>query len=346
MSSFPILDLVVGIVFLFFLLSIICSSIVEMVLTIKKVRADVLGQWLLHIFDTKIINAKKEEVSLGQEIMDHCAVTALSDPKKAPSYIDTKNFVSAVLDKIAAYSKVVSPKSIDDYIQSIESSAAISTELKRTFLIYAAEVKDTLNEITVKTTGAIEMFRSKIENWYDSNMDRLTGTLKQKYTRRFTLITGIIVTLLMNADTMEISKYLYNNPEMREKLAARAYETSADDSIKHDMEKIKTNSAINDSVKLTVNQLNDSLKAKLDVVNKAHAALKESIPLGWSSSEFTIDNEEGGWIGFLLRKLIGMAVTVIAIMMGAPFWFDVLNKISNLRGVGKRPAESKKNDNT
>lgn len=346
MSSFPILDLVVGVVFIFFLLSIICSSIVEMVLTIKKVRAEVLGQWLLHIFDTRIINAKKEEVPLGQEIMDHCAVTALSDPKKAPSYIDTKNFVSALLDKIAVYSQLASPKSIDEYIQSIESSTAISGELKRTFLIYANEVKDTISQITVKTTGAIEMFRSKVENWYDSNMDRLTGTLKQKYTRRFTFITAVIVTLLLNADTLEISKYLYNNPEMREKLAARAFETGADNSIKQNMEKIKQSLGSDPVSKLTVDQLNDSLKAKLEAVNKARAALEESIPLGWSTSEFSGDNNGGVLVIFWLEKLIGMAVTIVAIMMGAPFWFDVLNKISNLRGTGKKPAENTKNDNT
>ena len=73
------------------------------------------------------------------------------------------------------------------------------------------------------------MFRGKIENWYDSSMDRLTGTLKVKYTRRFTMISAIIVTLLVNADTIEIAKYLYNNPEARAKVAAKAYQTSADD---------------------------------------------------------------------------------------------------------------------
>jgi hypothetical protein len=26
--------------------------------------------------------------------------------------------------------------------------------------------------------------------------------------------------------------------------------------------------------------------------------------------------------------------------MGAPFWFDILNKIANLRGTGRKPASS------
>jgi hypothetical protein len=344
MSGFPILDLVVGVIFIFFLLSIICSSIVEMILTFRKVRSEVLGKWLLTIFDTPVINAKNEKVPLGQEIMDHCAVTALSTKGKAPSYIDAKNFVSAILDKITTFSTTVNPTSINEIIESLNSTTAISGELKRSFLIYANEAKDTFDALTVKTTGAIEMFRNKMENWYDSNMDRLTGTLKGDYTRRFTMSAAIVVTLLINADTIEITKYLYNNPDARAKVAAKAYETSTDDSIKQDMQRIKQSMAsqTNDTIKLTLKQLQDSLEAKMKVINSSEAALKESIPLGWSKAEFSVSRKWYEWCGFGITKLIGMAITVIAIMMGAPFWFDVLNKVSNLRGVGKKPEESEK----
>src|SRR3954447_11843374 len=100
MSGFPILDLVVGVIFIFFLMSIICSSIVEIILTARRIRAQVLEKWLVTIFDTEITNAKNEKVLLGQAIMDHCALTALSPSHTAPMYIDAKNFVAAALDKI------------------------------------------------------------------------------------------------------------------------------------------------------------------------------------------------------------------------------------------------------
>ncbi len=344
MSGFAILDLVVGVIFIFFLLSIICSSIVEMVLTVRKVRSEVLGKWLLTIFDTEVTNAKNQKVSLGQEIMDHCALTALSSSGRAPSYIDAKNFVAAVLDKITIYSEVANPKSIGEIIKSLESTTALSDELKRAFLIYATEAKDTFEALTVKTTGAIELFRKNMENWYDSNMDRVSGTMKVKYTRRFTFISAIVITLFLNADTIEISKYLYNNPEARARVVAKAYETSTDKTIQLDMDRIKQRAAAkDDTTKLTIDQLNDSLKVKINAINQAHAALKESIPLGWGKSEFTAQKNGWDWLGFVFTKLVGMAIMVIAIMMGAPFWFDVLNKVSNLRGVGKKPEESEKN---
>ena len=48
------------------------------------------------------------------------------------------------------------------------------------------------------------------------------------------------------------------------------------------------------------------------------------------------------WDGILgiLAKITGLAATVFAMMMGAPFWFDLLNKVSNLRGTGNKPASS------
>jgi len=343
MSGFPILDLVVGVIFIFFLLSIICSSIVEIILTARRIRAEVLGKWLLTIFDTELINAKNEKVPLGQIIMDHCALTALSPKGKAPTYIDAKNFVSAALDKITAYSKVVNPKSMDEIIQSLESTTALSDELKRAFLSYANEAKDTFEALSVKTMGAIEMFKERVENWYDSNMQRISGTMKVKYTRRFTFISAVVITLLLNADTVEISKYLYNNPDARAKIVAKAYETSTDETMKEDMNRIRQRAtASDDTMKLTIDQLNDSLKAKMDAINQANAALKESIPLGWTKSEFTVQRDVPDWVAFVITKLVGMAVTVIAIMMGAPFWFDVLNKISNLRGSGNKPPEGEK----
>ena len=41
-----------------------------------------------------------------------------------------------------------------------------------------------------------------------------------------------------------------------------------------------------------------------------------------------------------LIKLLGLAITIAAAALGAPFWFDALNRLVNLRNTGKIP-ESK-----
>src|ERR1044071_9377251 len=125
MSSFPMLDLVAGMIFIYFLLSIISSSAVEIGLTLLRVRAKFLGKWLLTIFD-KPVNTMNGEVVLGQAIMDHCSITALSGQGKAPSYIDAKNFVSALLEKVSF--DPANPESVasnlDEFTEKIKKSTS------------------------------------------------------------------------------------------------------------------------------------------------------------------------------------------------------------------------------
>jgi hypothetical protein len=40
----------------------------------------------------------------------------------------------------------------------------------------------------------------------------------------------------------------------------------------------------------------------------------------------------------LISKLFGILLTTVAASMGAPFWFDMLNKLINIRAVGKSPV--------
>jgi len=44
--------------------------------------------------------------------------------------------------------------------------------------------------------------------------------------------------------------------------------------------------------------------------------------------------------GWFLAKLGGLATTIAAVALGAPFWFDLLNKIVNLRLSGQKPPDS------
>ena len=82
-----------------------------------------------------------------------------------------------------------------------------------------------------------------------------------------------------------------------------------------------------------------------------------SLPLWWSRDEFQrwwgVDPPPNptasGWaadlgrlpmklLGLLIStKFLGMVISTMAVSMGAPFWFDVLNKLVNVRLVGKRP---------
>ncbi|HEX5149923.1 MAG TPA: hypothetical protein VFW07_00665 [Parafilimonas sp.] len=340
MSGFPILDLVVGMIFIYFLLSIICSSVVEIMLTVAKARAKLLEEWLVGIFDEKT-KVGSEIKTVGESILDHCAVTALSGKGKSPSYIDAKNFTSALLEKITFDPN--NPNSIatdlDTFIHKIEQTPFLSLELKRVFLNYAYEARDRYQTMITKTVSDLEIFRSKIENWYDTSMDRVTGSLKTKYSRPFTMIVAIVTAILLNADSINIAKYLYSDPDLRAKVAEQAY-SAVDSSAQKFTARLDSMRSANPQ---TVQELEATLQQGINNISDAKATLQLNLPFGWNTAYFkTLFPPGNFWEGILgiLAKITGLAATVFAMMMGAPFWFDLLNKVSNLRGTGNKPASS------
>lgn len=333
MSGFPIIDLVVGMIFLYFLLSIICSSMVEIVQTFLQVRSKILGQWLLRIFDQPVPGTQNK--LLGEVLMDHCATIGLSKKGVAPNYMDAKNFSAALVEKLtyepANPNKVTT--SIASLKASLEQSNLLSPEIKRTLLGFAAETEANYSLMATKTTNELEMFRSKLEHWYDSSTDRLAGALKRKYSQPFTGVVVAIIVICMNADSISIARYLYKNPEVREEMVAQANTVVAQPSrFKDPIQTVSLNTATNPSAE----ELQAAKDSLLQEIRTARATLKANLPLGWEH-----DQTKGGmWF----TKIIGLLVTMLAAFMGAPFWFDVLNKISNVRGTGPKPTSATTGD--
>lgn len=340
MSGFPILDLVVGIIFVYFLLSIISSSGVEIILTGLKARSKLLEEWLFQIFNKNITQPDGTSVSLGQAIMDHCSVTALSGERKSTSYIDSKNFTSALLEKITfdpANPKSIA-KDIDEIIDTLQKITVLSTEFQRVLLMYASEAKDTYKALSDKTVSEIELFRGKVENWFDSSMDRITGTLKKRYSRPATFVVAVIVTICLNADSIALAKYLYSNPEVRTKVAMQAYDAVKDTSLIKQVQQIGTSEDTSKGV-MSNTQFKKKMLEEIAGIDKAKQGLNDVMPLTWKEGELK-DGAGNVSVRLIFSKITGLLATILAIMMGAPFWFDLLNKISNLRSTGSKPALS------
>ncbi|MDQ6761475.1 MAG: hypothetical protein M3015_02475 [Bacteroidota bacterium] len=368
MSSFPILDLVVGIIFVYFLLSINTSSAVELWFSILKTRARLLERWLVRIFNLPalsssgipLIDADGQPVSLGREIMNHCMVTGLSKSNTSTSYIDAKNFVSALLDKITLLQAAPGtnqvqfpPTTLAQYITAIQNSTVISGELKRTILLYAneaAQAASVINNIPANVSNSIttvkselDHFRDRLEKWYDTNADRLTGTLKRTKVFPATFVLATIMTISLNTDSIEISKYLYKNEDVSKQLATTAmdnyntYRGRVDTLKKAVPAIVVTDSTANTSEDTT--GLYRVMKSKDQLKNDIQNLQALDLPLGWSGTNVT--DAKSFWNYFSQWKhLVGWLATILAICMGAPFWFDVLGKVANIRGAGPKPASS------
>ena len=349
MSGLPILDLVVGIIFIYFLLSIICSSIVELLFTVSRARAKLLEAWLKKIFDLPALDSEGNpstngdggKIILGQAIMDHCMTTALSGKGKSTSYINAENFVSALLDKITitpakdrTTQTQLPPTDLAGYATAISNSPVISGELKRTILLYANEAKEAYNVIKTIPGAAsvpdaikseLDHFRERLEAWFNTNAQRLSGTLKRKKVFPATIVLATTITVLLNADSIKICRYLFDHKEKAKEFADKAL--SSLDSYNVRIESMK---AVRDtSTPITIAKLDSSISyVKRDIENM-RTAIPTDLPLGWKAEV----SEPFEW-----SDVVGWLMTVFAICLGAPFWFDILNKIANLRGTGPKPA--------
>ncbi|MBW4613554.1 MAG: hypothetical protein KME21_09760 [Desmonostoc vinosum HA7617-LM4] len=169
------------------------------------------------------------------------------------------------------------------------------------------------------TEEGILTLRREIENAFDSSMARASGVYKRN-AKGVALLLGFGLALSANADTFHIISRLSKDTVLREALIYRAAEVAPQKSSNSDLDSIDPNQILND-VTLPIGWTEGHLKEQL----------------GWQTLQI-----QGLPIFNFLTMLTGWMLTGIAIAMGAPFWFDLLGKIMNVRNAGRKPESPDK----
>lgn len=144
-----------------------------------------------------------------------------------------------------------------------------------------------------------------IELQFNAVMERATGWFK-RHTQILSLVCAALMVLAANVDTVELINQFSVSPTTRLKLAEVAQKqlTSPD----------------------------AAAGAKLD----AAAALPAvGVKLGWSG--FSLPPAPAQQAQAIALKICGLLVSILAISLGAPFWFDTLKRLINIRGAGAAP---------
>ncbi len=58
--------------------------------------------------------------------------------------------------------------------------------------------------------------------------------------------------------------------------------------------------------------------------------------MGWN---FLKENKVWFFVSSIPSHILGWLITTFAIALGAPFWFDMLGKVTNIRNAGRKPEE-------
>ena len=168
-------------------------------------------------------------------------------------------------------------------------------------------------------------------------MERFTGYYK-RHTQLWLFIFGFVFCVFFNADTISIVSKLTNNPASRLAIVEQATQYIHDHQANFSADSLAHGKKIQQD---TLKNRDDGQQflAEVDSLRKSIIStdLKQAqttLGLGWSTEELdTLDFP--GWV----LKIIGILLTTLAIYLGAPFWFDILNKFVNLRSAGKKPSE-------
>lgn len=274
-------------------------------------------------------------------------------PQGQPTSQDTQRIaeVLAMLAEEARQDKVLAREgSVLDQARLMAEmvKAGISQQDAKSFL---EDAQQRIGTVEVE----VAQLREKIEVWYNNAMDRVSGWYK-RWTKALSFITALAIVIAINADTIEITAALTSNDALREALVNQAdtyaqVSATAPDSLLAAL--IAQRDAAPDTSG-TAAQLNQATLD--DVIAQARAAnmrldttmtqlVELGLPLGWPSGGIcnwvSIFCEQDATVPFF-PKLFGLLLTAFALTLGAPFWFDVLNKIVAIRSSGKSTEEKPK----
>jgi hypothetical protein len=198
---------------------------------------------------------------------------------------------------------------------------------------------------------ALAVARTNVETWFNDTNARLTGTYKRR-AQVIGITFGVIFAIVLNVDTVTIATTLWREPTIRQALVAQAENFKFPD----ETEGVDPATAIEEFSErfdglylpigwkqIELQELEEGEEKRLCTLNPI-ADTKQYV-WGIPTSALCIapvdvpeDKSPRQWIG---GKILGWAISGAAASMGAPFWFDVLKKLTNVRSSGKNPAEEK-----
>jgi hypothetical protein len=223
---------------------------------------------------------------------------------------------------------------------------------------------------THSAATSVTQFRDEVATWFDRSMTRTSGVYKRN-AKGVAIIVGLSIAMFTNSDTFHIFSRVSSDDELRRVITERASQVTETDgppsrSIRQDLSSLKdqTQDVLSDiPLPITWNprnlsqqldcpynpeapelQTNDGKIYSLMTRNQWNELYKSCMGTA-TVPDTVIPMQVMQMISnrplAFLRMFSGWWISGIAIAMGAPFWFDLLGKIINVRNSGSKPKEQK-----
>lgn len=323
MFGSAVLELAIGIVFVFLLVSLICSQIGNMISESLKWRAIELENGirdlilngdpgdLARLYSNPLVQSLNKEESpaqkFAQRVMRIPVVQTVFHPHdrsgERPTNIPPRTFILAFFDTFVPNQTGV--KTFDELVNAVNAMGN-------------SPLKSKLLPLVTATDGKMDEVRKNVEDWFNGSMDRVTEIYKRNMWR-LAFVIAIFVTVFLNVDTISVAMSLWRDPTLRQVVAANA-SNYVNNPANNPATNPQAGTAARDQALQELNQLN--LPVGWGPAIPGQPLLIPFWPKDWSPlpAGFSI------WNGIF--KLFGWLVTALAAAQGAPFWFDLLKKLS------------------
>ena len=201
-----VLDVAIGLIFVYLLLAIICTSINEWIAGILGLRAKTLELGIRQLLDQQPKPAKPGEPAmvttdkdwLITEFYKHPLVTGMKKDGHHPSYLPARIFATTLMDIVNGPEPELSFASLQAGINNLPPG----------------DVKTALASLLRTAGKTLPEAQKSIETWFDDSMDRVSGWYKRKI-QWITAVVALLLAFATNADSIRIARILWHNPELR-----------------------------------------------------------------------------------------------------------------------------------
>jgi len=324
MFGSEILDVALGLTLVFLLVSLLGSAIREAIESSMKSRAVYLERGI-----RELLGDQKGD-GLATLFYHHPLIYSLFHGKfeykekrwaggGLPTYIPAKNFALALMDMTMRGPQhseyIVGQRPTELTIQGLRDNVR---RLKQPALQRA------MTSAIDHAQGDLDKVRQNLQDWFDSSMDRVSGWYKRD-THTWLFGIGIVLAGLLNINSVQIADTLWRDKALRQAIATRAEAIARDPHYQQ--------------------LAADSAKFREEDAKRISADLASlDLPIGWSSAaeaelyRSTISVKAS--LRYWTVALAGWLMTALAVTLGAPFWFDILNKIIVVRSTVKPHEKS------
>ena len=302
MSISQALEVVIGLIFVYYVLGSIVSLVTQWINEAFETRGKSLERHLMKIVGDRHVGdfVKLPQLQSLRPIRYKGLMgflTSSTEPKK--------------LEKIPAATLV------DSYFDFVGLTASKEFELDELKSLIGAFPESEGKQAMLKWVGQgvtnIEELRKRTTSYFGGVMEQAGATFRAN-ARSFVIVLSIFLTFLLGTDSIQLAQTLWGNAGVRALAVAQA--------------------------ELVVRQ--DDAEARMDDLLHQLVDRNIVRIGWWRTDLPEAGSSVAAWSSFILLKVIGLGLTAIAVSQGSSFWYDLLKKIvSPSKGGGGGGEEAK-----